>query len=169
MSFFKKQAGIGLLELMLAMAIIAILLVLSIQYFQSAKNSQLLNAGTEEIQDIIAIVQGMSDPSAYDAENMNKAIILSGSLPEQYYTKGTGNISSPWATSLIVSYDKSADKATITGDDMPNYACNTLAKQFNVAPMSGSCDSPNDATATLTITFPASTGGAMNYRTDSAT
>ena len=55
MYFYKrqKQAGIGLLELMLAMAIIAILIVMSITYFQSSKNSTLTGAGVEQVQSII--------------------------------------------------------------------------------------------------------------------
>ena len=59
----RKQAGIGLLELMLSMVIIAIMTLMAIQYFSSSKRNTLTTKGVDEIQDIVSIVGGIPNAS----------------------------------------------------------------------------------------------------------
>ena len=99
-----KQVGIGLLELMLAMAIIAILIVMSITYFQSSKNSTLTGAGVEQIQIILSVLSGLPDPKASaggkDGGSLTKTVILSGSIPKEYINGTT--LGTPWGGTLKI-------------------------------------------------------------------
>ncbi|MCE3239359.1 MAG: hypothetical protein K0R24_2340 [Gammaproteobacteria bacterium] len=162
---YKKQSGIGLLELMLSMAIIAILIVMSITYFQSSKNKTLITAGTQEIQSMIGVIAGLTDPSASAGGtktdgNLTTTVALSGSLPKEYINKTTDEktstttvgIGSPWlkADTYSITYDPDTKKATIIGTGLPNYACEGLSNQFVVG---GSIESSDCATGVLTITI----------------
>ena len=135
-----KQAGIGLLELMLAMAIIAILIVMSIAYFSSSKNSELVSAGVEQMQDIFGVLSGLPNP---DAGDITKTVALSGSIPKEYLGSSNGStIGTPWGGSSQYTISFTAGTAgsdgtagtipiaTITGKNLPNYACASLATKL---------------------------------------
>ena len=127
-----KQAGIGLLELMLAMAIIAILVVMSIAYFSSSKNSELVSAGTEQMQDIFGVLSSLSHQGLKSDEDITSSVTLSGSIPKQYINNGT--LITPWGKStsykIVFTADDTTPYATITSTGLPNYACEALADQF---------------------------------------
>lgn len=170
----QKQAGIGLLELMLAMAIIAILIVMSITYFQSSKNSTLNNAGVQQMQSMLGVLSGLSDPGASaggaDGGSLTNTVMLSGSVPKAYIIKvdNVDTLSSPWggSSSYAISYkqswggndnNKGKPYAEIIGSNLPNYACVNLASQFpakknNV--LASKCETSDKGnTGTLTIDY----------------
>ncbi|MGB6976496.1 MAG: prepilin-type N-terminal cleavage/methylation domain-containing protein [Gammaproteobacteria bacterium] len=51
-TYFKREKGIGLLELMLALAIIAILIVMATRYFSKASDTQKLTVVQQEVAEI---------------------------------------------------------------------------------------------------------------------
>lgn len=138
----RKQTGIGLLELMLAMVIIAIMTLMSIQYFSASKRNTLTSKGVDEIQDIISIVSGMPSPTS--VTDLNQAIVLSGQLPQEYayQVDSTYYIGTPWTTqtsdkttgtvgvSATLSASVSGNTLTITSKDLPNWACQSLADKM---------------------------------------
>jgi Tfp pilus assembly protein PilE len=51
-TYFKREEGIGLLELMLALAIIAILIVMATRYFAAGAKSQKINATAAQMVEL---------------------------------------------------------------------------------------------------------------------
>jgi type II secretory pathway pseudopilin PulG len=56
----SKMIGVTLLEVMLVLAIAAMIIVLSIRYYQSAQTSQQVNAAMNQVQAIIAAADGIA-------------------------------------------------------------------------------------------------------------
>ena len=144
----NKQTGIGLLELMLAMVIIAIMTLMSIQYFSSSKRNTLTTKAVDEIQSIVGIVGSIPSPAGVD--DLNKVIVLSGQLPEEYAYEldGAYLIGTPWteqsgdadpsgggagnaAFSATLTASVADNVLTLTSSsDLPNWGCETLVNKF---------------------------------------
>jgi len=54
---FKSQSGVSLLEIMLVLAIAALIIVMSIRFYQSAADSNKVNAGLNTIQAVVAAAE----------------------------------------------------------------------------------------------------------------
>ena len=193
----KAQRGIGLLELMLALAITAILIIVSVQYFQSTKNSTFVNAAVQEVQTIISATNGLTAPaqtadcsesgdcsSGDENTKLTQAIILSGSLPEEYIQDGDDGkiLTTPWGSNPTKSGQFTVgfvndDKPyfQINGIGLPNYGCKSLASQF--AGMANlvkdgqgepDCDlttSADGSTGDFTVKYYVSTGSDIDPQT----
>lgn len=123
----KSMSGVTLLEIMLVLAIAAMIIVMSIRYYQSATNSQQANAALQQIQAITAGMDNLAVGSgAYTnittsqltatvgSNNMvtpsNQSITLSGQAATTY------NISMPLSTNTCPSVlAKVASNSKITG------------------------------------------------------
>ncbi|MBI5447772.1 MAG: type II secretion system protein [Gammaproteobacteria bacterium] len=122
MHVIKSQRGIGLLELMLSLAIIAILLVMATRYFGSARQGQ-------QVAQAISMVQAISAASQnYFVANSNSmagvsAILASGN---SYLVNPPKN--GPWGGSVKVSADSgNASAVDITIPNVPDAAaCTSL-------------------------------------------
>lgn len=57
MRLVRKEKGIGLLELMLSLAIIAVLIIMATRYYQSARRSSQLNQAISSVNGVIAGVE----------------------------------------------------------------------------------------------------------------
>lgn len=161
-----KQRGIGLLELILAMVIIAIITLMSIQYFASSKRNTLTAKAVDEIQDIVSIVASLPENSAYSNHwNLNEAVVLSGKLPQEYVYRSPDNpdnylIGTPWTTSatnilneqsyfnLQLNQGNNMLVLSISGSAFPNWACQSLADKFLVE--TAPTDSPGAGTSGCT-------------------
>lgn len=158
---YRRQAGVGLLELMLAVGIIGLITVMTINYFSVSKNKTLVSAGIQQIQDIIGALSGLPDPekSAGGVRGyLTKAISLSGSIPKQYVdsTSGYQFIKSPWggtATYTIQYNGGVPPTASIKSSKLPNYACKSLEVQFKNASgvKSADCNTNNKITIKVYI------------------
>ena len=146
----KKQSGIGLLELMLSMVIIAIMTLMAIQYFSSSKRNTLTTKAVDEIQDIVGIVSGLPDAHTISGTTgaLEKAVEFSGKLPSEYiYSKSSKTyIASPWSTDATITTTNFSlsmpDKNTLTvtgGTDLPNWACQSLVDKFKAEATTGDC------------------------------
>lgn len=89
-----KQLGIGLLELMLSLAIIAILLVMAIRYYQSASNAQSINQAIDMVNAVKAGVKNYLT-SNVGSTSIPKVSELAGKgyLPQTYQSPANAN---PW-------------------------------------------------------------------------
>lgn len=119
---FRKiyEKGIGLLELMLSLAVIAMLLLMATRYFAQARENLKV---TEAVKDINTLVQASfrwaeGNPSfkGIDIPTLTKA----GELSKVWDSK-----QNPWGGSYILS-DKSNEQIQINLGDVPISACNNI-------------------------------------------
>jgi prepilin-type N-terminal cleavage/methylation domain-containing protein len=118
-----KQRGISLLEVMLSLAIIAVVLVMATRYFGIATISSKVNQGTSMISEIRqGYARYVSDTSDPAGGTMDK--LLAGG----YVTKETGaaDAKNPWGGTIKL--DLGAQ--TITLDGIPTKDCTNLANRF---------------------------------------
>lgn len=126
----KKQTGIGLLELMLSLAIIAILLVMATRYFTSARQSQqvasavsLVNAITAAASNYAATEGNGSAPGSMGA--------LASFLPPESSTDpwgGTVKVGGTSATAFTIALGNApADACTMIGDALANTGATAAA------------------------------------------
>ena len=109
----RRQSGIGLLELMLSLAIIAILLIMATRYYQSASESNKINQAVDMFSAINGAVQNYKLDS--DPLGVNVAALTDGGyLPPNY---GSGTVNNPWGGSVQVAV--SGTTVTITMEGVP--------------------------------------------------
>lgn len=132
----KKVLGIGLLELMLSLSIIAILLVMATRYYLVTSYSNKLNRLTEEISQIQgAVYTWKGTKSDYTDLTAGKLIdmglIAGGDIDPNDNTK----IITPWSVPITISpKGGEATKALITIDmtsGEEKKACTALERSFD--------------------------------------
>lgn len=94
----KKLLGIGLLELMLSLAIIAVLLVMATRYYAAVRNEQQTNEAVTMVQQIMGAADNWY--ATYHDFSVGKGINISalinlGMLPPNFQT-------SPWGTQFEI-------------------------------------------------------------------
>ena len=94
-----KQQGVGLLELMLTMVIIAIVTMMSVQYFGASKRNTITTKGVNEIQAMVSTVAGMPNPPRNDSVGLTDAVAMSGQIPAEYIYQENSHyiIATPWS------------------------------------------------------------------------
>lgn len=140
---FLKQKGIGLLELMLSLAIIAILLIMATRYYQSASNSQAISQALDMMN---AVKSGVKN---YMNSNLNSAtlpsvatLVTNGYLPASYGSSASVNATAnPWGGMICVEAGGSGSSCSaglgassyfnvdMTG--IPVSICNQLSERLN--------------------------------------
>ena len=109
----RRQAGIGLLELMLSLAIIAILLIMATRYYLTTSRS-------EKVNDTISIVQALvaAGGDYLNAHGSLKGFSMTdvakaGEVPQQYVDGS--NVYSAWlcGTACVIS-DNGSDASTLS-------------------------------------------------------
>ena len=95
----QSQRGIGLLELMLSLAIIAILLVMATRYFGAARRSQQTAAAITVVQAIMAAASNYALANNNSTSKITgmSGLINSGYLPESTSPNG------PWGGPITVA------------------------------------------------------------------
>lgn len=121
----KKQNGIGLLELLLGLAVIAVLLVVSTRYYRAAKHDEQVNDAIATVQTIVAAsnnwVVGHNDFSLLD---MN-VLTANGYLP--------GNaLNDPWRGQIDLTSTPDHQHLVITMRGVPKNACISMARRLFV-------------------------------------
>lgn len=144
MEFTQSQRGIGLLELMLSLAIIAILLVMATRYFASARQGQ-------EVASAISMVQAISaaSQSYFVANNNSWAGLAVSALKTGNYLPANASAAGPWGGTVSVTQSDTANPTavTITIPNVPEAACNQL----------------NGALKSQAISVPTCAAGANTY------
>jgi len=111
----KVMSGVTLLEIMLVLAIAAMIIVMSIRYYQSASASQQANQVMEQIQAISAAADSLSQ-----ATGTYSGITTSTIAP----LLGTNGLALPWGGTLAYAY--SSPGYTITLGSVPASVCALL-------------------------------------------
>jgi type IV pilus assembly protein PilA len=134
----KSIAGVTLLEIMLVLAIASMVIVMSIRYYQNATNSQNANTVLEEIQNITAAADNLSQGSG-GYSNVSTTSV-SG-------VAGASNMKTPYGTSITIGTGGAATyPVTIPG--LPAAVCQQLASKLK---------------ANTKYVTPVCTGGTVTY------
>ncbi len=120
----KSIAGVTLLEIMLVLAIAAMVITMSVKYYAVANNSAHLNDAVEQIQSIAAAADGIaSQTGSYSSASSSAG--LSTVLP-------TGWQILPWGAKLTVS--GTATSMVITVPAVPYAICSTFNSRITSNP-----------------------------------
>lgn len=117
------STGVTLLEIMLVLAVAAMIIVMSVRYYQSASSSQQATAVLQQIQAVTAAADSLAQGSKAYAAVSTQAIanlINNGTIPINTVWGGAITIGTPTATTYPV---------TITL--MPQAICTRLREQLS--------------------------------------
>ncbi len=119
-----KQAGIGLLELMLSLAIIAVLLIMATRYYQAARLSQQVNDAIS----LTSAIAGASQNWVLGQGNFTgisfAALKKQGLIPAGIADNAAN--ATPWHTALDLASTTDGSKIVITLNQIPQEACYSL-------------------------------------------
>lgn len=115
------QRGISLLELMLSLAVIAMVLVLATRYFMNTRTSQQVNEAAEMITAVYAAGESWLQTQNSLEKNMIPIFINNGSIPSDF---NESNIN-PWGGDIEAIGDD--EKLTVILNQVPADACQNLA------------------------------------------
>jgi len=126
----RKIKGIGLLELMLALAVISVLLVAATRYFSSTSSSQKVNAAAEMLQVAINASEDvrMSDGKYSAIPSDDKAIeflIGRGLIPDTWKKDASVN---PWGGGINVTGHSNPEHVTLILSNVPTEECMALTE-----------------------------------------
>lgn len=150
----RRQKGIGLLELMLSLAIIAILLIMATRYYQSASDQNKRNQAVDMFAAVNGAVQAYKIDNAADIAKVTiKVLTDNGYLPPSY---GSGTGANPWGGTISIlppsggtfkvrMQGVSTDSCTAVGDRVNS----TIATDDGTA--AASCSGTNQVTATYNL------------------
>lgn len=115
----KRSLGVTLLEIMLVLAIAALIIVMSVRYFQSASISQQAVAYTSQLQAIAAAENSLSQGTgSYTASSATLASILPA-----------GGMTNPWGGKVTVTPGTGSFVVTAPTNPSPG-VCQLVAKQL---------------------------------------
>jgi Tfp pilus assembly protein FimT len=126
----KSIAGVTLLEIMLVLAIAAMVITMSVKYYGVANNSAHLNNAVEQIQSIAAAADGVAQQTGSYASAATSAN-LANVLPAGWKIL-------PWGAMLIVT--STATALTISAPNVPGQICSAFLSRvisnshFTVSP-----------------------------------
>jgi len=153
MKSVKSTLGVTLLEVMLVLAIAAMIIVMSIRYYQSASSSQQANTVLQQIQGIVAAADSLTQATGAYSNITNSS--LAPLMP-------AGALNTPWGEPITV---KSGSVTTFTiqlGSGIPSGVCPLLFSKlatnnhFSIGgtpPVDPSTCKATGATSSTTITY----------------
>lgn len=150
--FMKKywQKGIGLMELMLSLTVIAILIISAARYYQSTKTSQEV---TDAVNLVNAIIAATTNYHIDNPSQGTDAIPFASLVDYGYLSVPSGNdgtIASPWGTSISDPYMDEDGAVAIGIASIPSTACKQLAGRLSSGCSGGDPDDDDDTTCGCT-------------------
>ncbi len=144
----QKNRGIGLLELMLSLAIIAILLVTATRYYVTTKSSQQVNEAAQMVTAVYSAAQAWLAHDAIQQKDMVPIFVNDGTLPQEF---SRTNIN-PWG-GTVTAIGQSASSITVTLSLVPTDACNDLVQEFKekIPNSTPSCDEKQNFNITFQL------------------
>lgn len=148
MKRLSRMLGVTLLEIMLVLAIAAMVIVMSIRYYQSATQSSQANEIMSQIIAITAAADNLSQGAGSYA-NVNTSPIKA--------VVGSANLRTPWASgSSAFTVSGAPTSYTIVVNQLPVGVCQSVAAKINTGSgshfTSSSCAGTGNS-ATVTITY----------------
>lgn|SRR3989344_4910061 len=130
-TFPKTTKGIGLLELMLSLAIIALLLVMATKFWGTTSRSQQYNEATQDMAYIMGGLQTWKG-SKNDYTNLTLAdFAASGGLPDNISSTGTLPSWDGCTGMLTMASTNSEKQAAISFTNISTRICRALAGRFD--------------------------------------
>lgn len=133
-SLRRTQRGVSLIELMLALAIIAIILVIATRYFARANLSQQISNATDQVMGVRAAANSYLNDKSGQTVTLNMGTLVgAGYLPQSYAgTTGTAGVGiNPWNGNISVAYTSGTTRSyDITITEVPAGACKLLAEKL---------------------------------------
>ncbi len=162
----RRQKGIGLLELMLSLAIIAILLIMATRYYQSASLNNKINACVDMFAGVQGAVQNyrVDNPGKIDENEVSVgALVQKGLLPPSYLKDREGGAAdpgkNPFGGTITIS-NFSGGKYTVAMNQIPDAGnvCQKVASRVGSG-IGGGSDNTDfgaecDDNGTVTATYP---------------
>lgn len=134
MKKFSKVLGVTLLEVMLVLAIAAMIILMSVRYYQSASSSQQANSVLQQIQGIVSAADSLAQGGgSYSSVSMSNQT-LQPLLPQ-------GAFVTPWGDPIEVS-PGDATKFTIKIGNVPSGVCPLLYSKLATNNHFSTGDSP---------------------------
>lgn len=142
--FIKSMLGVTLLEIMLVLAIAAMIIVMSVRYYQSASANQQANSLLQQLQAITAIADGIAQSAnSYTGVTTSTVKMM---MPNQKMT-------TPWGTDLTVT--GAASTYTVTGTGIPDAVCAQIIPRLETSKKYGT---PTCSGGSLSYTYNSSAG-----------
>ena len=157
----KQNKGIGLLELMLSLAVIAILLIMATIYFKTTSQAKNVNSAIDMLQALQTSGQRWLLTNPTYNEDVITDFVNRNYLPASF----ADNIN-PWGGELTVTGNNPSGSQTFLGpwlhvsmDNIPNEACNALKVQATPltcdnTPNYINCSPTNNNNSTFSINLP---------------
>lgn len=145
--FGRAMLGVTLLEILLVLAIAAMIIVMSVRYYQSATSSQQANSTMQQIQAITAAADGLAQSTgSYSAGGVTTPTVQA-LVPQNSMT-------TPWGTSITVP-TATATTYTVTIPAVPSAVCPLIVSKLqanNHYATTATCtaSAPTDVTYTYT-------------------
>jgi type II secretory pathway pseudopilin PulG len=112
----KSIAGVTLLEIMLVLAIASMVIVMSIRYYQNATNSQNVNVILEEIQNVTAAADNVSQGSGGYSGVSTVGVTA---------VAGANNMKTPYGSMIAVGTG-GASTYTVSVPGLPGAVCTQI-------------------------------------------
>lgn len=103
MCSIKRKSGIGLLELMLALAIIGIMIMAAVRYYESTSNSQSISRTVDMINGIMSASQSYLSTHQGNSLPSIGTLISGGYLPQGFQSSGGSNATNPWGGNICLT------------------------------------------------------------------
>lgn len=134
--------GVTLLEIMLVLAIAAMVIVMSVRYYQSAQLSSAANATMGIVQSITAAADSMAQGTGSYASATSANIKA---------IAGSGALNLPWGGSAAITGAAASYSVSMAG--MPTGVCTILKSKLSVNAHYTATGNTCPATGTMTFTY----------------
>ena len=130
----QRQLGIGLLELMLSLAIIAILLIMATRYYQSASDANKRNQALDMFSATNAAVENYKIDNPGQVTTLTGAagmvaLIDAGYLPPSYGSNAS--TANPWGGDITVDATAADGTFTVTMTGVASNSCEAVGLRVN--------------------------------------
>lgn len=140
----KSVLGVTLLEIMLVLAIAAMVIVMSVRYYQSANASQQANNALNMIQGISAAADSLAQGSGSYVTGGVSTATVQRLMP-------SNTLTSPWGSAITVTAG-SATQYTVTIPSTPPNVCPLIVSRLGASPKFTAVTACS-ATATTNISY----------------
>jgi len=121
-TYAKSALGVTLLEIMLVLAIAAMIIVMSIRYYQSATSSQQANQMLAQIQAISAAADNLAQGTGSYAGGGVSTATVTQLVPE-------GSMTAPWGGNITIT-NAAASSYSVNVTGTPRAVCPLLTSRL---------------------------------------
>ncbi|HEU5281586.1 MAG TPA: hypothetical protein VFU82_06385 [Gammaproteobacteria bacterium] len=144
----KSVLGVTLLEVMLVLAVAAMIIVMSVRYYQSATANQQANSALQIAQGITAAADGLAQATGSYATGGVATATVAGLMPG-----GGVTITAPWGGQVTVT-GAAASTYVVTFTNTPVQVCSILKSRLAGNPKYvGASANACSAVASFTYTY----------------